>query len=118
MDRRAELIRQFKEMETEAGVYQIRNTTNDKIFVESSPNFKNINGRTFELNIGSHLNKELQKDWTELGEEMFVFEVLEIVEKKKSGYFDLKDALKKMERKWLDRLQPYGDKGYNKPPRA
>lgn len=118
MNRRAELIQQFKEMETEAGVYQIRNRSNGKIFVESSPNFKGLNGRKVELNLGSHLNRELQKDWTELGEEHFVFEILEIVEKEKTGYFDLKDALKKMEQKWLDRLQPYGDKGYNKEPKS
>jgi len=66
------------------------------------------------LNAGTNTNKTLQKEWNEYGEDAFVFEVLEILKEKKDGYFNAKDELKKLEEKWLDRLQPYGEKGYNR----
>jgi len=31
----------------------------------------------------------------------------------KDGFFDAKDALKKLREKWLDELHPYGEHGYN-----
>ena len=30
------------------------------------------------------------------------------------GFFDKKDELKKLEKKWLEKLQPYGERGYHK----
>jgi hypothetical protein len=55
----------------------------------------------------------LQQEWREFGAEAFVFEVLEVLEKKEDGYFDIKDALKKLEAEWVERLQPFGERGYN-----
>ena len=113
MDRKQELKQQYKEMKIEAGVYQIRNTNNQKIFVESTPNLKTINGKRFTLDMGTFQNKLLQNEWKEFGDEAFVFEVLEILKAPKEGYFDAKDALKKLKEKWLEELQPYGERGYN-----
>lgn len=113
MDRKQELKRQYKETKFEAGVYQIKNTKNEKIFLESTMNLKTINGKRFTLDMGSYQNKLLQNEWTEFGAETFVFEVLEILEIPEEGYFDAKDALKKLKEKWLDKLQPYGERGYN-----
>lgn len=113
MDRKEELKRQYKETKSEAGVYQIRNTKNEKVFVESTMNFKTINGKRFTLETGTYQNRLLQNEWNEFGEEVFVFEVLEILEIPETGYFDAKDALKKLKEKWLEKLQPYGERGYN-----
>jgi hypothetical protein len=113
MDRRRELLDQYKQMKKEAGIYQIRNTAENKIFVLAAPDLKSMNGKRFQLNMGSFMNAELQKDWTRLGEKAFAFEVLEVLEEKEDGFFDKKEELKKLERKWLDKLQPYGDNGYN-----
>ncbi|CAH0120163.1 MULTISPECIES: GIY-YIG nuclease family protein [unclassified Paenibacillus] len=115
MDRKKELQRQYKEMKTEAGVYQIRNTANQKIWVESTPNLRTLNGKLFMLKTGGFPNKALQEDWKQFGEESFVIEILETLKKKEDGYFDLKYELEKLEQKWLDQLQPYGERGYNKP---
>ncbi|EGW40062.1 DUF2087 domain-containing protein [Desulfosporosinus sp. OT] len=113
MDRKEELKRQYKETKIEAGVYQIRNTKNEKIFIESTLNLKTINGKRFTLETGTYQNKQLQIEWNEFGAEAFVFEILEILETPEEGYFDAKDALKKLKEKWLDKLQPYGERGYN-----
>jgi len=95
------------------GVYQIRNTGNQKIYIASSANLNAMNGQRFQLESGLHRNKKLQQEWREFGSEVFAFEVLEILKKKEDGYFDARDALKKLEAGWLDRLQPFGDRGYN-----
>ncbi len=113
VDRRKELIQQYKEMKKEGGAYQIRNTRNNKVLVVVTPDLKTMNGKRFQLNNGAGMNKELQAEWNEYGEEAFEFEVLEVLEEKTDGYFDKKAELKKLEEKWLEKLQPYGDQGYN-----
>ena len=114
MDRKEELKRQYKETKIQAGVYQVRNTKNLKILIESTSNLKTINGKRFSLDMGSYQNKGLLDELKEFGAEAFVFEVLEILEAPQEGYFDAKDALKKLKEKWLDKLQPYEERGYNK----
>lgn len=114
MDSRKELKRQYKEMKTEGGIYQIRNTKNEKIFVTSTPNLKTINGRHIELQQGGHRNKHLQDEWKQYGEDAFVFEVLEVLEEKEGSYFDKSYELKKLENKWIEKLKPFGERGYNK----
>ncbi|MFM1652830.1 DUF2087 domain-containing protein [Brevibacillus sp. B_LB10_24] len=116
MDRKKELKLQYKEMKTEAGVYQIKNTKNQKVLVDSTMNLKTINGKKFQLQNGSHINKALQKEWNEYGEEAFVFEVLEVLKVKEDAFWNAADELAKLEEKWLDKLKPYGDKGYNSQP--
>ena len=113
LDRRKELIRQYKEMKTEAGVYQIKNTKNQKVLVVPTPNLKTMNGKPMMLNGGVHKNKKLQEEWDKFGEDAFVFEVLEVLKEKEEGYFDKTGELKKLEMKWLEKLQPYGERGYN-----
>ena len=113
MERKKELKRIYKESETEAGVYQIKNTKNKKVFVVSTMNLKTINGKKFQLEMGGYKNEKLQKEWNEYGKEAFVFEVLEVLEKKDDEYFNAKEELEKLEEKWLDKLQPFGDSGYN-----
>lgn len=112
-ERKRELKAQYKEMKTEAGVYQIRNTVNQKVLVMSTRNLKTINGKLFMLKNGSFFNDKIKKDLELHGPDAFVIEVLEILPKPEEGYFDERDALKKLEMKWLDRLQPFGSQGYN-----
>jgi hypothetical protein len=114
LDRRKELKNQFKEIKTEAGIYQIKNTVNNKVLLVATPNLKTINGRQIELSTGAYRNKLLQEEWNKYGKDAFVFEILEVVEQPEEGYFDMKDELKKLENKWLDKIQPFGDKGYHK----
>lgn len=110
---RKELKRLASETKTEAGVYQIRNTRNGKLFVEATRNLKTINGQQFTLENGTHMNKGLQAEWREFGAGAFAFEVLEVLEEPETGYFDQKDELKKLKEKWLAQLQPFGERGYN-----
>ena len=115
LDRKKELSMQYKELETEAGVYLIKNQANDKIGVFSTPNLKTINGKLLSLKSGGHMNRKLQSDWNEFGEVNFVFEVAEVLEKKaEESPMGRKDRLKELETKWIKKLEPFDEKGYNK----
>jgi len=113
-EERARLLAQYKEIPIEAGVYRIRNTVNGKVLVDSTPNLKSLNGRKGSLNMGTYPNKSLQREWTEYGEDAFVLEVLEVLKPNDNPFVTVKDELKKLEEKWIEKLQPYGDKGYHK----
>ena len=117
MNRRKELQEQAKEVKTEAGVYQIRNERNGKVYIDSTLNLKTINGQQFMLQMGSHLNRRLQAEWNEYGESAFVIEVLEILKKEDNPFFNAKDALAKCLNRWFEKLEPYGDRGYHGDPK-
>lgn len=114
--RRKELLESYKQIKTYMGVTKITNKTNGKIYIKAYPNLKNkwrsIQG---QLDLGMHINAELQKDWMKMGADAFGYEVLE--EKEADEVADKKWELKKMEIEWMEKLQPYGEKGYNKPPK-
>ncbi len=114
--RRKELQQQYQQMKTYMGIYQITNTVNGKVLISTSPNLKNrwLTLR-LQLDMGRHANSELQKDWNELGEESFTYEVVE--EKEVAEDTDIRWELRQMEEAWLEKLRPYGDRGYNKLPR-
>lgn len=113
MERKKELKQLYKEMKTEGGVYLIRNTRNQKVLVVSTPNLKTINGRKMQLRDGTHQNRQLQEELRHYGPDAFVFEVLEVLEEKADASFNKAEALKQLEQKWLEKLQPYGERGYN-----
>lgn len=96
-----------------SGVYQVKNTKNGKIFVSSERNISNFNRVRFTLNMGDHRNKELQREWKEYGEEAFDFEVLESFEEDGNPRGVSKE-LKRLEKEWIEKLQPFGERGYHK----
>ncbi|MGE5654765.1 MAG: GIY-YIG nuclease family protein [Bacillota bacterium] len=114
-ERRKELVQQYREVGPEAGAYQIRNTRNNKVFIGTTPNLKTLTGLHMSLDIGMHPNHQLQREWKEYGQDAFVFEVLEVLKKKDEQSLDPRDELKQLERKWLEQLQPYGERGYHRP---
>ncbi len=114
MKTRKDINREYMERVKPAGVYQVKNTVNGKVLLGSSLNLEGpLNRHKFMLKIGSHTNKELQKDWDELGPGNFLFEILEVVNVKDDPNFNLKDELTLLELIWLEKLQPVGARGYN-----
>ena len=114
MKSRKELQREYKERVKPTGVYQVRNIANGRVLLGSSLNLEGLlNRHRFTLRNGSHTNKALQKDWDEFGSDGFVFEVLEEVKVKDHPNFNLKDELTLLEQTWLEKLQPFGERGYN-----
>ena len=113
-NRRKELAEQYSNMPVYMGVAQVKNEVNGKIYICSFTNMKN-KWFTIKLSLDSnmHVNAELQEDWNRLGDEAFSYTILE--EKPVDRVFDKKLEAGKMEREWAEKLQPFGDRGYNKP---
>ena len=111
---REEAKRAYKEMPKPAGVFQIKNLRNGKLYLGSSLNLNGpINRAKFELKMGMHRSKALQNDWNEFGAENFSFDILEVITLKDDPDFNLTDELTLLEEIWLEKLQPFGEKGYN-----
>jgi group I intron endonuclease len=114
MKSRKDINREYLERVKPAGVYQVKNTLNGRVLLGSSLNLEGpLNRHKFMLKIGSHPNKELQKDWDEFGPDKFVFEILEQVQVRDDPNFNLQDELTLLEQIWLETLQPAGGRGYN-----
>jgi hypothetical protein len=114
MKTRKEINREYKERVKPSGVFQVKNLSNGKVLLGSSLNLEGpLNKHRFMLKINSHPNKELQNDWNEMGPEQFTFEILETIQIKDDPNFNLKDELTLLEEIWLEKLQPFGERGYN-----
>ena len=135
MNRRKDLQNEFGVKRRAMGVFQIVNARGGLRYVSSSPTLDSAWKREkFMLDTGSHLNSALQRAYTEQAGADFHFEILETLDGEtrddgneaaqtgtsplgRSAVQSYRDALKKLERKWLDQLKPYEPAGYNRPPR-
>lgn len=119
MNRQKELKNSYKNNPPPMGVYQLKNKTTGKALVGSSMNLPGKkNSSAFQLNLNGHPNKELQADWNSYGQDAFLFEILEVLKPEDHPQEDWRKATLALEDKWLDKLQPYDDNGYNKPKKA
>ncbi|GGG51896.1 GIY-YIG nuclease family protein [Paenibacillus radicis (ex Gao et al. 2016)] len=113
-NKRRELVEEYKKIKVYMGVIQIKNKVNDKIFIDSYPNLKN---KWFtlqmQLDMGKFANAGLQKEWKEFGADAFDYEVLE--QKDTEKVTDIRWEMKQILKPWFQKLQPFEDKGYNKP---
>ena len=115
MSTRKELINEYKQTKFRAGVFQIRNTVNGKLFVGNSVNLDAIwNRHLFELNFGSHKNKDLQREWNQYGEGSFVYEILSELKQDDDSTADVQKELKMLEAMFMEELAPFDEKGYHK----
>jgi len=111
-----ELKKQYKQNQPRMGIFQIKNLVNGKIFIGRGLNVQGIiNSAKFQLAHGSHINSELQKDYKHFGEQNFSFEVIDYLDPKEDPDYDYSRDLASLEEIWIEKLEPYGDRGYNKP---
>lgn len=97
------------------GVFQVKNLANGKIFVDSGLNIQGkMNSCRFQLSYGSHMNKALQDDFNETGITNFSFEIIDYLKPKEDMKMDYVNDLKMLEEIWIEKLQPFDKRGYNK----
>lgn len=107
-----DLKREYLETKQPMGIFQIRNLENGKVFIGSSLNLPGIiNRHRFALESGGHQSKQLQADWNELGADNFAFEIMEELEPRPN--LDDRKELAFLEDLWLEKLEPYDERGYN-----
>jgi group I intron endonuclease len=109
-----ELVKNYKQTVQPMGIFQIKNLKNGKIFIGSAKDLKGIiNSNKFQLKNGLHSCKQMQLDYKEFGEEQFSFEILDYLKPKQDMNADYTEDLKILEQMWLEKLRPFGDRGYN-----
>ncbi len=115
MKSKKEIKDSYKEKKFQIGVFQIRNTVNNKTYIDSSTDLIAIwNRHKFQLNSGLHPNINLQKEWNEFGQENFIYEILsEIKQDNTKTVEHYRKEAKQLEILFMEDLQPFGDKGYN-----
>jgi hypothetical protein len=113
MDRK-ELIRACKEARRPMGIYRVRNTIDGRSLVGSSIDLPSmLNRHRTQLKFRGHRNEALQRDWDVLGPDAFAFEVVDTLTPPADdpGY-DPTDDLRVLEELWLERLDPFDERGY------
>ena len=108
MNRRKEIINQYKERKLIGGVYTITNTQNGKYLLGHAANLKSVQNRfQFALMTGSTLHPKLQKDWDALGVQAFTLTILEELEQRpEQSQAAFIDDLKMLEQLWRANLDP------------
>lgn len=116
---RKELKSEYKTLKTPSGVFQVRNLVNGKIFLGTAQNIPGIlNSNKFQLTAGKHPNSRLQTDWNALGASAFAFEALDKLTVSDNPHQDIRAELAELEGMWLEKLKPYGERGYNDEPKG
>jgi len=111
---KTELKREYKNNPPPMGILQITNKQNGKILIDSSQNLPGrINRYKFELRVLGQQNKELQADWDTYGEEAFEFEIIDELDPKTASSTDYAQELLILKEMWLEKLSPFGERGYN-----
>jgi adenine C2-methylase RlmN of 23S rRNA A2503 and tRNA A37 len=113
-ERKRELQAQYKQMKPDMGILAVINKSNDRYLLEVAPNLKaKLNSITFQLKNGSHVNRQLQKDWDTLGEEGFEIVILEQLDyDEDESKTDYKDDLQLLKMIWIDKLTEQGIQFY------
>jgi len=113
-NRKKELKESYKQNRRPMGIFQIRNLANSKVLIGMALDLQGIlNSQKFQLSMGGHPNKALQADWREFGAESFVFEILDELPATTANDREHRAELAAMLELWLEKLEPYGDRGYN-----
>lgn len=115
-DSRNQYKQDYKDTKQDMGVCRVLNTANGKFLLDKSTDMRaRLNRHRAELQFGKHHNKALQKDWNEFGSSSFQFDYVEVLPhlRDKPDY-DPAEDLELLLEMYLDKLQPFAEKGYNK----
>jgi hypothetical protein len=112
IDRKAR-AREYRETPRPAGIFRIRNTVTGRSLIGSTPDIPGmLNRQRFQLQNGSHADKELQSDWNEHGPEAFTFETLDRLEPVDEPTYDPAEELRHLKKMWLEKLTAAGEALY------
>lgn len=103
------------------GIFQLRNEETGKIYVGAAMDLDGMRNRiAFSAAQQVVPFDELKEDWARYGADSFVYEIVDQLKPKTDSLADraelaqYKADLDELLELWLDKLQPYDDKGYNK----
>ena len=106
MDRRKTLRDEYKQGKITGGIYRVTNIHNGMYLLDYAANLQaKQNSFNFMVSSGSCLDYRLKNDLAEFGGKVFIFEMLEALEKKQEQTQDeFIDDLKMLEQLWSVKL--------------
>ncbi|MFH1851803.1 MAG: GIY-YIG nuclease family protein [Candidatus Neomarinimicrobiota bacterium] len=106
MDRKRQLINEYKQRKISGGVYRITNTANGKYLLGNGSNLAGLQNRfKFSVETGTCLYFKLRNDWKQHGPQAFTFEILEELEMKDDQSASrFGDDLKELQAIWQEKL--------------
>ncbi|MFT5730498.1 MAG: putative GIY-YIG superfamily endonuclease [Desulforhopalus sp.] len=105
MDKK-ELKNKHKRIKQSMGVYCIRNSQNNKVYIGRATDLvARINRHKAELKFSSHRNKELQETWSLFGESAIEFEILDVLEHEENTMTNPNEELKILLDMWIHNLE-------------
>ncbi|MCB0821993.1 MAG: GIY-YIG nuclease family protein [Bacteroidales bacterium] len=115
MKSKKELKNDYKQMKFPMGVFQVINLVNNKILIGSSNDLNAIWNRIrTQLRFGNFMIDDLQNDWKKYGEGNFKYEILSELKQDDPDKTDYSKDIKALEELYLEELQPYDERGYNR----
>jgi hypothetical protein len=101
---RRQIADEFKERKVRRGIFAVRCSGTDDVWVGSSPNLDAArNSLWFQLRGGLHRNSSLQGAWKQYGEQTFALDVLEQFEEDTSTLL-LNDLYTRKKKEWVQSL--------------
>lgn len=108
----------YKQTWVAIGVYAIRNTVEQKVFIGGARNLHGaLHRHRFELTTGAHRHAALLADWQRLGADAFSFKELDQVRQRQDRVVDYDAELADLLALWTAELTDRGEQGYNLPVR-
>ena len=106
MERRKELINEYKQRKIIGGIFRVTNTKNGMYLLNYAANIKaRQNAFDFMASSSSCFHYKLKKDLAVFGSNAFIFEILETLEKKEEqSQEEFLDDLKTLEQMWSEKL--------------
>ena len=87
------------------GVYSVHSPQGNHPVLGSSSDLPSaLNRHRAQLDMGSHPDKELQREWDVLGAEVFEFEILDTLKPGDDPAYDPTEDLQELESMWRERL--------------
>ncbi|HHT90361.1 MAG: GIY-YIG nuclease family protein [Bacillota bacterium] len=105
MDRKKELKAEYRQIKPAMGVLAVRSRLSGKCYLEGAIDLKSAINRTlFQLKWGGHPNKELQRDWNDLGPENFEVEIVDELAYTEDQQ-DFRDDIAELQSIWQENLR-------------
>lgn len=116
MDRKKELKLQYKQTKPQMGIFIVRSKVNNKCYIQTTQDLRGVmNGARVRLLGGSHIIRELQKEWTDFGAENFTIEILETLDyDKDESKTDYTEDLALLQMLWEEKLTEENMEFYKK----
>lgn len=105
MDRKKELLMEYRQRKREMGVFLFECAEGGRYIGRADDPKGAINKNVFQLKMGSHPNKRLQKEWSDRGEAAFSVRVLDSLEYDEETKAECAEELAMLFDDWIQKMK-------------